>query len=1102
NLLNLKVKIIRCDNGTEFKNADLNQFCRLKGIRREFSVPRTPQQNGIAERKNRTLIEAARTLLADLLLPILFWAEAVNTACYVQNRVLVTKPHNKTPYELLHGRLPSIGFMRPFGCPVTILNTLDPLGKFQGNVDEGFLVGYSVCSKTFRVFNSRTRTVQETLHVNFIENKPNVAGSGPAWLFDIDSLTQTMNYLPVTAANQTNTHTGLQDTEKAGEEGSHTYVLFPVLFDGSTDSQINKKDVLVDGKEHDDNNQKSVSPDIHSSSSSAQTRNQGDKTKNNDKGKSPVVTITGFRDLNEEFEECINNSSNGVNVAGSLVFVAGLNFTNSTSDFSAAGPSNTVASPPVENSALQNVSTSSHDADMSNLEDYTHSDDADDVGAEADINNLDSTISVSPIPTSRIHKDHLTSQIIGDISSTTQTRSMAKAIKDQVDLPYGKRAIGTKWVYRNKKDKRGIVVRNKARLVAQGHTQEEGVDYEEVFAPVARIEAIRLAWYETLATYLLENGFQRGTIDQMLFIKKQQKDILLVQIYVDDIIFGATNKALCKSFEKLMKDKFQMSSMGELTFFLGLQVKQKTDGIFISQDKYVAEILRKFRLSEGKLASTPIEAEKPLLKDSDGKLASTPIDADKPLLKDPDGEDVDVHTYRSMIGSLRNVVILSDALPITTNGQKATGKEYSNPFMAAISSDSSLLGVNTPRSDEDRVKLMELIIFLLQKSKSDAAEGFNQIIDFLHGSYIHYALTVNPHIYISCIKQFWNTASVKRSADVTRANQVKSSKLRRLRKVGASRRIESSDDIEDVFNQGRMIDDMDKNKGIELVKDADIAKTEGRHAAEQAKKQAEIYNLDLDHSSKVLISAASATISAAKPSIPAAAPTVIAAYTRRRKGVIIRDPEEELSSKTLAETPKDAVMDHVNKKSKNPQYMKRYQGMKKRPQTESEARKIMMIYLKNTAGYKMDFFKGMTYSHICPIFQARFDENMRFLFKSREEIEEEDQEALKSINKTPAQKAAKRRKLSEEAQEAKDLKKRLEVVDDEDDDVFIKTTPLARKVPVVDYQILILLVERRYPLSRFTLEQLVNVTRLQVEEESKTSLELLRFTRQQLQEYQ
>nr|GFB93708.1 retrovirus-related Pol polyprotein from transposon TNT 1-94 [Tanacetum cinerariifolium] len=332
--------------------------------------------------------------------------------------------------------------MRPFGCPVTILNTLDPLGKFQGKVDEGFLVGYSVCSKAFRVFNSGTRIVQETLHVNFMENKPNVAGSGPAWLFDIDSLTQTMNYHPVLVENQTNFNAGFQDTDKAGEEGTQTYVLFPVLSDGSTDSQNNNNDALVDGKEHDDDIQKSVSPDIHSLSSGAQTRKQCDKTENKDKGKSPVVTITGFRDLNAEFEDCNNNISNRVNDASSLVYAAGQNYTNSTNDFSVAGPSNVV---------------------MPNLEDLSQ--DADDVGAEADINNMESIISVSPIPTTRIHKDHPTSQIIRDLSSTTQTRKpkrVHQALKDPswieamqeellqfkmqkvwilVDLPYEKRAI-------------------------------------------------------------------------------------------------------------------------------------------------------------------------------------------------------------------------------------------------------------------------------------------------------------------------------------------------------------------------------------------------------------------------------------------------------------------------------------------------------------------------------------------------------------------------------------------------------------------------------------------------------------------------------------
>ncbi|GJR44161.1 ribonuclease H-like domain-containing protein [Tanacetum coccineum] len=181
NLVDHKVKVIRCDNGTEFKNKEMNQFCEMKGILRQYSVARTPQQNGVAERRNRTLIEAARTMLADSKLPTTFWAEAVNTACYVQNRVLVVKPHNKTPYELFHGRTPTLSFMRPFGCPVTILNTIDHLGKFDGKADEGFFVGYSLNSKAFRVFNSRTRIVEENLHIRFSESTPNVVGSGPDW---------------------------------------------------------------------------------------------------------------------------------------------------------------------------------------------------------------------------------------------------------------------------------------------------------------------------------------------------------------------------------------------------------------------------------------------------------------------------------------------------------------------------------------------------------------------------------------------------------------------------------------------------------------------------------------------------------------------------------------------------------------------------------------------------------------------------------------------------------------------------------------------------------------------------------------------------------
>nr|GFB09846.1 putative ribonuclease H-like domain-containing protein [Tanacetum cinerariifolium] len=212
NQINKKVKVIRCDNRIELKNRDLDEFCGMKGIKREYSNARTPQKNRVIERKNRTLIEAARTMLVDSLLPITFCAEAVNTACYVLNRALVTKSHNKTPYELLNGRTPRLDFMRPFGCPVTILNTLDPLGKFKGKADEGFLVGYSITSKAFRVFNTKTKKVEKNLHVRFLENKPNVAGIGPNWLFDIDSLINSMNYITISTRNQTDKNAGSQDT--------------------------------------------------------------------------------------------------------------------------------------------------------------------------------------------------------------------------------------------------------------------------------------------------------------------------------------------------------------------------------------------------------------------------------------------------------------------------------------------------------------------------------------------------------------------------------------------------------------------------------------------------------------------------------------------------------------------------------------------------------------------------------------------------------------------------------------------------------------------------------------------------------------------------
>nr|GFB57088.1 hypothetical protein [Tanacetum cinerariifolium] len=279
---------VACKKGKQHKaSSKAKPFYAMKGIKREFNVPRTSQQNGIAERKNRTLIEAAKTMLADLLLPIPFWAEAVNTACYVQNRVLVTKPRNKTPYELLHGRTPSIGFMRPFGCPVTILNTLDSLGNFDEK-----------------------------------KNKPNIAGSGPTWLFYIDTLTKTMNYQPVTAGNQSNPSAGVQEQFDAKKQGRKMF----------NNMSISLKEGSM--------NLKSISP-----SSSAQKKKHDDKTKREAKGKSHVESSTGYGNLSADFEDFSDNSINEVNAVDTSVPIGGRIFTNSTNIFSATGPSNAAVSP-------------------------------------------------------------------------------------------------------------------------------------------------------------------------------------------------------------------------------------------------------------------------------------------------------------------------------------------------------------------------------------------------------------------------------------------------------------------------------------------------------------------------------------------------------------------------------------------------------------------------------------------------------------------------------------------------------------------------------------------------------------------------------------
>ncbi|GKC12950.1 putative ribonuclease H-like domain-containing protein [Tanacetum coccineum] len=599
NQLNHNVKIIRCDNGTEFKNHAMNEFCAKKGIKREFSVARTPQQNGVAERKNRTLIEAARTMLADSLLPIPFWAEAVNTVCYVLNRVLVTKPQNKTPYELLIGNSPSISFMRPFGCPLTILNTLDSLGKFDGKSDEGYLLGYSTSSKAFRVYNKRTKRVEENLHINFLEDQPNVTGTGPNWMFDLDFLTNSMNYIPVSVENQVNVDAGTQDSYVAGSSGkdkglTQEYILLPLQphrtripvkdvapaahekpsESSPKDNDVQDSEDAADKKEQhqmkeseqdlQDELEKMVTQELAAKAMDDVSRQAFEEEKRRIASQKKAAQATSTNKL----------STDRQSVSTDRPFVSTDRPSVSTPTGANAGESSFVylgGKIPIDASTLPNADLPI-DPNMPDLEDASDTlpndglfngtyDDDEDVGAVADFNNMDNTIVVSPIPTLRIHKDHLKGQILGDPTSAVQTRGkIQKASSAQQAL-------------------------------------EEGIDYDEVFTPVARIKAIRLvlafALYMGFTVYQMDvkSAFLYGTIEEEV----------IKALYGLHQAPRAWYETL-SSF--LMENGFK-------------RVKQQPDGIFISLDKYVADILKKFEFFSIRTATTPIESNKPLVKDED-----------------------------------------------------------------------------------------------------------------------------------------------------------------------------------------------------------------------------------------------------------------------------------------------------------------------------------------------------------------------------------------------------------------------------------------------------------------------------------------------------
>nr|GEW12090.1 hypothetical protein [Tanacetum cinerariifolium] len=577
---------------------ELNFFLGLQVLQKKdgifLSQDKTPQKNGVAERRNRTLIEAARTMLADAKLPVTFWAEAVNTSCYVQNRVLVNKSQNKTPYELFNGRTPAIGFLKPFGCHVMILNTLDNLGKFEAKEDEGYFIGYSMSSKVFRVFNKRTRRVEENLHVEFLENKVIKKDAGPNWLFDIDSLTKSMNYVPVDAGKNSTNLSGTKDaaSQKVKKDVySLRYIALPNwVHDALLESSSSKP-------------QEDCSTDVPERSGNC----------------NPTATLT--------------NPSETLTVETPIPTVSSPVPTACLNDSPEPSSDTRLISKKVANQeetpSLDNILTLTN-----RFEDIlgvtTNSVDSD--GVEADVSNMETSITASPTPTLRILKDHPKSQIISHVDTPIQTKNKAKEISDAlqepswveamqeeilqfkiqnvwilVDYPKGVRPIGTKWVLKNKKDERGIVIRNKAMLVAQGHTQEEGINYDEVFAPVARIEAIRL--------FLAYASFMGFIVYQM--------DVKSAFLYGD--------------------------------------------------------ILKKFR-------------------SSDVRSLNTLMDKENPWRKDRTRKDVDLHLYRSMIGSLMYLTASRpDIMFAVWSSQTRTWYPKESPFDLVAYLDSDYGGATQDR---------------------------------------------------------------------------------------------------------------------------------------------------------------------------------------------------------------------------------------------------------------------------------------------------------------------------------------------------------------------------------------------------------------------
>nr|GFA30419.1 hypothetical protein [Tanacetum cinerariifolium] len=585
---------------------------------------RTPQQNGVVERRNRTLVEAARTMLTFANLPSFLWAEAIATACFTQNRSIIHKRFDKTPYELINKRKPNIKFFRVFSCRCYLLNDYEDVGKLKAKGDIGVFVGYSKESDGFRIHNKRTRKIHKSVNVNFDE---------------ISKMT----------SKQFSLEPGLSNINETGKSSNRSISKVDEalkndledLFQDFYDDYFNSSKIM---KSSSTNVETSINDEVFHEVSESFQGESSSSSLNDDMQQSPKQVILPQTNTQSILINMVPNGDE-------------------------ASTSHNVFNDRLED-AYFDASTSFHD--LSNVhtyyQPYTHE--------------------------KKWTKDHPLHKIIGDPKSSVRTRgklansclfscllssiepaNVAEDLRDAdwvsaqqeeldqfvrlkvwrlVSRPEGKSVIKSKWIFKNKKDESSLIIRNKARLVAVGYSQQEGINYDETFAPTTFLNGILKeevyvcqpqgfvskhypdhvyaldkalyglkqaprAWYDVLSQFLIESGFQKGSIDTTLFIKKKGSHIMLIQIYVDDIIFGSTNPKYCTKFSELMVKRFEMSMMGEMKLFLGLQVNNFSNRIFINQSKYILDILSRFGLENCDSVPTPMVEQAKLKLDLDGK---------------------------------------------------------------------------------------------------------------------------------------------------------------------------------------------------------------------------------------------------------------------------------------------------------------------------------------------------------------------------------------------------------------------------------------------------------------------------------------------------